>query len=160
MSSYLEEDFYYCITGWMINENPTRVFRLHSVYEESNGEMYMYPMVDGIFVAASPGKNVDSNGFPSISCRIDQFRLASYSEIKEYITKVYSKTESDFRIYENKPWLRKLYKDMKESFTEELIFHQLLNSLKHFEKTDVYHSDERMLLNLLRSYYKCRILKK
>jgi len=159
MDEILTEDFYFCKSAWLIKDNPTRVFRVDRIYEEDSGHLFFYPMVDNVFVT---DKHTDSNGVTHVNCQMDQFVKATYSEINEYITKVYMdiKHTTNFSIYENKPWLKKLYKDMEKTFYEQFIFNNLMDNLKHFEKSDVYHYDERMLLNLLRSYYKCRILKK
>lgn len=154
---YCGGDYYYCESGWLVKDNPLRVFQLQTTTEAETGEIYFYPKYDGVFITDDM---VDDNGYAVVSCRMDKMRKASYKEAKDYIWEIYNHKETNLKLYDNNRKLKNLFVDMKGAFDTHVIFERELNELGDFTDKDIYTDSDRVLLNLLRSYYKCRLWKK
>lgn len=156
-NNWLIEDFYYCESKDWIKENTTRVFRLDSLNENSDGIQFFYPMKDDVYVT---DEDVNENGEVHINCLSSMVELASYEQINTYIKTVYKDYNSNLKLYDNNKFLVDFYNKMKKEFEYRNLFMELLRELEGFDKFDIYHDDTRYLLNMFRSYYKCRILKR
>jgi len=158
MSDFLKEDYYYCNTNWLKEDNPTRVFRVKEIYQDTEGINYFVPMMDEVFVTNE--KHADSAGNIYVDNYLSQFREATLDEVEDYVMKAYERYPGTMQLHDNNHILIRLFKDMKKEFEKRRAFKDALEELKEFPNKEIYNSDEKYLLNLLRSYYKCRILKK
>lgn len=159
MDNYLIEDFYYCENNWF-SKNQFRVFRLNEVVEEEheNGIVkHFVPMMDGLFLKKE--EFTDANGVIYVDNVMKDMRLTTYREIEPYVNHIYRNTEGSIKLYDVTEEKRKFFIKMKKEFQKRLEFEYLFRELRKFPYNNFYSENERIALSMLRSYYKCRILK-
>lgn len=164
-NKFKKEEFVYCMDDTYMRDYGvnTKVFRVDHIEENNfNGGvniMFLYPMVDNVFITTN---HTDENGDVTLNLNVDYFKLATDSQIVRYIRQVYDRLNHSlsFTLYDTNKQLIDLYLDMKKEFIKiPMLYNLMEEKIEDFEYADVYNGYDRELLNLLRSYYKCRIKK-
>ena len=146
-NKYLIEDFYYCEDPEFCSENESRVFRLRQI-KSSNDHKFFYVMGDDMY--AKEGYNTF----------LSNMRLATDDEIVKYVEDLYINVENDFNLYDVTPEIESGFNKLLIALWNGVkIFNHILKNLPNLNRDKIYHLRDKVVFNVLRSYYKCRILK-
>lgn len=153
---HLKEDFYFCEESDWVPKNKSRIFRLSYIKESNDYEPdFFVPMRDDVYVNVN---HTDENAEVSVKCPLNEMRLARNSEIERYMLDIYHKFDNSFNLHHTNKLQKNFFVRMKSEMKSKRLFTEVFDLVEGFEKQEVYRDNERAVLNLLRSYYKCRVL--